>query len=376
MTPVLSRVTLAGWAIAAIGLLGDCALIGLHLARRPWDADFRIVYAAATVGRGAGWSLLFDEGRIHAVEAAIGPAPYWAYLNPPPLAWLAAPFSYLDYRAALAAWTVLLVAALAAALWLAMPAIRGARMGWALAATFWAFPVVFGISEGQPTAVLMLGVVAAWRLSGAGRDGLAGAALGLTLLKPHTAWLVPIAFAVAGRPRVLLGYAGVVIPITALSALSLGEAGLQAWLSALTQAKSGVPAPLFIFPAFLPGPEAFAAEGLAVVVTIAAAWRHRQSATPALLIAIGVAGSLLAAPYLNIQDLSLLVVAGWLLWPEVGSWRQKALMGTVFVALLISPGTSQLVLPAEAIWLLANLVGSGNRDRADEGARRGTSGPA
>jgi len=51
-------------------------------------------------------------------------------------------------------------------------------------------------------------------------------------------------------------------------------------------------------------------------------------------------------------------------------------MGTVFVALLISPGTSQLVLPAEAIWLLANLVGSGNRDRADEGARRGTSGPA
>ena len=356
MTRALARVTLAGWVVAAAGLLCDFALVVLHFARRPWDADFRIFYAAATVGRRAGWSLLFDEGKIHAVEVSIGPPRYWAYLNPPPMAWLAAPFSYFDYRTAFAAWTALLVVALVATAWLALPAIRGARMGWALAAAFWAFPVVFGIVEGQPTAVLMLSVVAAWRLSSSGRDGLAGAALGLTLLKPHTAWLVPVAFAVAGRPRVILGYAAAVLPIAALSALSLGEAGLQAWLSALTQVKSGVPAPLFIFPAFLPGPMALAAEGLAVVVTIAAAWRHRQSATPALLIAIGVAGSLLAAPYLNIQDLSLLVVAGWLLWPEVGSLRQKALMGTVFVALLISPGTSQLVLPAEAVWLLATLA--------------------
>lgn len=353
-----SRLALAGWAIAGTGLLGDCVLIGLHFARRPWDADFRIFYAAASVGRSAGWAHVFDEMRIHAVEAAIGPPPYWAYLNPPPLAWLAAPFSFLDYRVAFAIWMVLLATALAASIHLARPAIGEERLGWALAAAFWSFPVFFGISEGQPTAVLMLGVVAAWRLSSAGRDGLAGAALGLTLLKPHTAWLIPVVFAVAGRPRVIAGYAATGLPIAALSALSLGESGLHAWLLALTQTRADVAAPLFIFPAFLPAPVALAAEGLAVVLTIAAAWRHRETATPALLIAIGVAGSLLAAPYLNIQDLSLLVVAGWLLWPEISTGRQRALIGTVLLALLISPGTSQLVIPAEAVWLLATLAGA------------------
>jgi len=361
MTPVPARVTIAGWVAAGLGLTGAAALIGLHLARRPWDADFRIFYAAATVGRRAGWSLLFDEERIHAVEASIGPAPYWAYLNPPPLAWLAAPFSYLDYRAAFTAWTLLLVAALALTVWLALPAIGRARLGWALAAALWAFPVVFGIVEGQPTAILMLSVVAAWRLSTSGRDGLAGAVLGLTLLKPHTAWLVPIAFAVAGRPRVLFGYAATVLPIAVLSALSLGSSGLEGWLVALTQTRSDVPAPLFIFPAFLPLPLALAVEAGFALLALVAAKRLRRAATPALLIGIGVAGSLLAAPYLNLQDLSLLVVAGWLLWPEVAVWRGKALLGTVLLALLVTPGTSQLVIPAESAWLLATLVGASGR---------------
>lgn len=347
--------SVAGWLLAALGLAADATLIGLHLARRPWDADFRIFYAAASVGRTRGWAQIYDQVQVRAVEAALGPPPHWAFLNPPPLAWLAAPLSVLGYRDAFAVWTALLVAALVATAWLALPAVGGPRLGWALAAAFWAFPVAFGVAEGQVTPLLMLAVVTAWRFAVAGRYGLAGVALGLTVLKPHTAWLVPVVFLVAGRPRVLLGYLAVSIPLAAVSVASLGASGLGDWVGSLKATAAGVPPPLFIFPAFLPGPWSYAAELAAVLVTLAAGYRRRFEASPALLIGIGIAGSVAAAPYLNLQDLSLLVVAGWLLWPEAATRGARALLASVYLALFITPGTTLLVLFAECIWLATTL---------------------
>ena len=349
--PRRRAISIAGRLLAAGGVAADVALVVVHYVRRPWDADFRIFFAAATAGRDAGWAGIYDQSRIRAVEMTLGPGPYWAYLNPPPLAWLAAPFTLLPYRAGLALWTLVLVAAFVFALHLARPALEGGRWTWALAAACFAFPVVFGITEGQPTALLMLSAVAAWRLLRTGRDGLAGAVLGVTLLKPHLAWLVPLVFLVAGRPRVVLGYLAVLLPVAALSAVSLGPAGLTEWLAALTATRSTVPPPLFILPAFLPTVPALALEIGAAIFVLISARRRRRDATPALLLSMGLAGSLVAAPYLNIQDLSLLVAAGWLLWPEALSRGAKALLGTVYLALLISPGTSLLVLPAEATWL-------------------------
>ena len=343
--------TIAGWVLAAGGVAADLALLVTHFVRRPWDADFRIFFAAATAGREDGWAHIYDQSRVHAIEMAIGPAPFWAYLNPPPLAWLAAPFALLPYGAGLAAWTLALVVAFGLALHLAGPALVGGRRTWALAAACFAFPVVFGISEGQPTALLMLSAVGAWRLLRGGRDSLAGAVLGVSLLKPHLAWLVPLVFLVAGRPRVLLGYLAVLVPVAALSALSLGPAGLGDWLAALSTTRSTVPPPLFILPAFLPTAPALALELAAALFVLAAARRRRTDASPALLLSMGLAGSLVAAPYLNIQDLSLLVAAGWLLWPEAVSRGRRALLGAVYLALAISPGSSLLVLPAELVWL-------------------------
>ena len=347
----------AGWGVAGAGLVVSSRIVFVHLTRRPWDTDFRILFSAASVGRGDGWSSIFDPALVAAVEAGIGPPPFFAYLSPPPLAWLAAPFSYPNYKVGLAAWTALLLVSLAAAAWLARPALEGSRLGWAIGAALWASPVVFGLAEGQPVALLALGLVASWRLARSGRDVLAGVALGLTLLKPHTAWLVPLAFAVGGRPRVLLGYLAIALPLAAASLLSLGVAGAALWFEALTHAASDAHAPLFIFRAYLPSGVALAVEAAAVVATLAAALRRRGEASGALLIAIGVAGSFLAAPYLNLQDLALLVVAGWMLWPELDNWRQKALSGCVYLAVFITPASTQLILPAEVVWLFVALSG-------------------
>jgi hypothetical protein len=70
----------------------------------------------------------------------------------------------------------------------------------------------------------------------------------------------------------------------------------------------------------------------------------------ARLLAVGVAGSALASPYLNIQDLALLVVAGWLLWLEADR-AERLLLGLGWVGVAASAGTGLPVLAVESAWL-------------------------
>lgn len=349
-TPLPSRLRIAGWTLAAAGGLAALGLLLSHGVRHPWDADFRLYYAVAELGRQAGWSHIYDQARLRPLQAAIGPGPYWPYANPPLLAWLATPFSYLSYPLAYGLWSALMAVVLAVAIWLARPAITADRLPWLLAATFWAYPVVFGLSEGQPVPFVALGLVAAWRLAGLGRDFAAGAALGLTLLKPHLAWLVPIAFLVAGRWRVLAGYATVAVLLALASAASVGVDGLHAW-SADAQAVAA-DKPLQVFPGLLPEPWALIAELISLASTVVVLVRIRRRATPARLLAVGLVGSFLVSPHLNVQDLTLLILAGWLLWPEITSRTERWVSGAVLAAVLVTPASTALVIPAEAVWLV------------------------
>lgn len=344
---------IAGWTLAGAGLVAAAGLLVLHGIRHPWDADFRLYYAVAELGRQAGWPAIYDYGRLRPLQAAIGPGPYWPFANPPPLAWLALPFSYLPYGLAYGLWTGLFALVLAAALWLARPAVSPHRLPWLLAATIWAYPVLFGISEGQPVPLLALGVVLAWRLAGSGRDLAAGAAFGLTLFKPHLGWLVPIGFLLAGRWRFLAGYLAVALPFALVSAASVGVEGLRSWY--LDAQLVAVDRPRQVFPGLLPQPWAGLAELASLLVTLGVLWRIRRVATPARLLAVGLVGSLLVSPHVNVQDLTLLLVAGWLLWSELDS-RGRTLAGAVYAAVFITPGTTILVLPAELLWLAGSAV--------------------
>ena len=53
-----------------------------------------------------------------------------------------------------------------------------------LGAIAW-YPVLYSLSLGQPVVLVMLGVIVCWRLAESGKPYLAGAALGLSVLKPQ-----------------------------------------------------------------------------------------------------------------------------------------------------------------------------------------------
>ncbi len=116
---------------------------------------------------------------------------YFAY--PFYTVFLLAPLAPLDYAWAEAIWLVLLEAALVAALillldlfgWQPGPMLLGVSVLW----TLFFYPAARGILLGQPgIAVYFLEVLALWALA-KGREGLAGAALALSTIKPQMGFL-------------------------------------------------------------------------------------------------------------------------------------------------------------------------------------------
>ena len=74
----------------------------------PWFAvrnDFRLIYGAALTGLEHGYSHLYDLSLQKAVTGTLDAGFYWQpYLNPPPLVWLATPFTLLPFGVAIWLW--------------------------------------------------------------------------------------------------------------------------------------------------------------------------------------------------------------------------------------------------------------------------------
>jgi hypothetical protein len=68
-------------------------------------------------------------------------------------------------------------------------------------------PLLLLVGNAQLDGVLVLGFGLSWHLLRSGREGWAGAALGLALVKPHVALGVAAGLLVAQRWRVLFGWA-------------------------------------------------------------------------------------------------------------------------------------------------------------------------
>jgi hypothetical protein len=352
---------LVAWSLALSGLLADAILLVLHFSRRPYDADFRNFYATALLGRKAGWAHIYDIAAQARIADVIGPGHDWPYLNPPLLAWLAAPFTFLPYVPAALLWSAVLIALLGLALVAARP---GPRLPWYLASIALAFPFLFGVEQGQVIALLALSLVLCHRFDRSGHPFLAGAVLGLTLLKPHVVFLVPVVLLLAGRLRVFVAWTAICLVVAALTVTSLGVEGMAAWYQSVAAVRAQVPAPHFTLAFWLPGIPGLAAGAVVAAGTLAVAWRSRDEST-ARILALGVVGSALASPYLNIQDLALLVVAGWLLWQEINR-AEKLLLGLGWIGVAASAGTGLPVLAVESSWLASAVARTASRTR--EGA--------
>jgi hypothetical protein len=218
---------------------------------------------------------------------------------------------------------------------------------------------------GAVSAFGALIVIVAWRLVGSGRPLAGGLMLSLLAIKPQLGLLVAPALLVAGRWRVFAGWVAGSGVLVAASLLALGSQGLAGELEALRVAGSWELSRHFTLAALAGGPWLHPAQALCGGLALAAAWRTRRWGIE-LPIAAGILGSLLVSPYLSLQDYTMLLPAGWLVW-RAGApvWLLAlTLLAAIPLELALSWGPVPILL-VELAWLAA-LVALPERRAAGE----------
>jgi alpha-1,2-mannosyltransferase len=277
--------------------------------------DLSFYYAAARLGLTHGWSGLYNlelqQEQLQAIGSQIRVAELARYISPPPLAWLVVPFTVLPFQWAYVLWSVVLMLALALTWLLASPGRGRSRVLYLVAAIGW-LPVIYGLQLGQPGMLIALGVAACYALLQRDREVAAGAVLGVMVLKPQLAILVPAALLVTGRWRAFAAATVVVAMLVAISALALGGGGVAAYEQRLSFA-STVPVnqAQTLAPWIGNLPVTRAIQVVIAVWALGLAYRLRARGA-GLVIAVALVGGLAAGPYVHYDDLTMLGLAGWL----------------------------------------------------------------
>ncbi len=277
--------------------------------------DFTFYYAAARIGLVHGWPKIYDLGlqqaELDAIGSGIKIAQLARYISPPPVAWSALPLIALPFPVAYWIWSGLLLAALALTWRLAAPGHGPARLIHLAAAIGW-LPVIYALQLGQPALFVALGVAACYALMVGNRPFWAGFALVALALKPQLAFLVPVALLLSGRTRAFWGSALSLGLVALISAIALGPGGISAYEARISFA-AGVPVNQELTIAPLIG-NLSVTRAIQVVVagwSLALAYRLRRRGPEWVLIPALVGGQL-ASPYLHLDDLTMLGLAGWL----------------------------------------------------------------
>lgn len=248
-------------------------------------------------------------------------------------------------------------------------------------------PVMWS-THGQITAYHGLGValcLALWR----DRPVLAGAALVLTIAKPHLG-LVPTGAlllwaATTGELRLLAGFGGALLGLV-LASVGIRPQWIGQWVDAVVNPPPEVvvarakfaPTVVHLAGRWLPGEVAAVLGVLAAAVTGGGLLRwllgERGRLSPNAIVAVAVPATFLMTPYAQGYDLSLLAVAGVLL---VGGWfrvqgERRRWLGIGLAGVYLFPYAVQLLgwpqaalLPSAVVCLALAAV---NRDSLD-GAR-------
>jgi hypothetical protein len=315
--------------------------------------DFYVYYLAAQLGRAYGWAAIYDPAVfLPPVTAAVGkPLPY---LNPPELAWLVTPLSFLPYSLAAWIWTGVLATAFLLVWYLVAPGRGLIRLIHGVGAAA-LLPVFVGLLFGQVSLVVVAALALSWWLLSRGQPWLAGLALSALILKPQMAFMVPLALLLAGYGRVFLAWLAISVPLAIITLLAAGT-GVFSHISQSLHIASGIPGPIqSSLLRQLPLP--VAAIGIIMVLGISALilWRDRGSG-PARPIAVGLIGSMLVSPYVNFYDLSALVLAGWLvLRTNPPRWQRAVTLG-MYVPLYGAPIWPFVTLVCICGWLVSLAV--------------------
>jgi hypothetical protein len=299
--------------------------------------DLTFYYAAAKIGLSHGWQSIYDlrlqQEALDALGSRIQIAELARYISPPPVAWLAVPLTLLPFQAAYFVWSALLLGALGWTWYLTAPGTGRLRLVYLAAAVGW-LPVIYGLQLGQPGLFVALGVAGCYALLRSGRPFWAGLALGALVLKPQLAFLVPPALLVGGRYRAFWGSVVAIGVLALIAAVVVGPSGIATYQERLTFA-AGVPVNRELTIAGLIGNVSVARviQILLAIWSLVLVYRLRGRGHEWIFIPVLV-GGLVASPYLHLDDLVMLGLAGWLYLrtsPRPG-WSWIAVIALVIAA--------------------------------------------
>ena len=307
--------TAAGAATAGLFAIFDLYQWLVAYASDRFHNDFTFYLVAARIGLAHGWPSIYDlnlqQAELDALGSKITIAELARYISPPPVAWLAVPFTALPYDLAYWLWSALLVASLVTAWYLAAPGAGPGRVIFLAAAVGW-LPVIYGLQLAQPGMFVALGVAGSYALLRGNRPVLAGIALGALAFKPQLAFLAPLALLAARQDRAFLGSVVSLGILAAVSALALGPQGLSAYQARLGFAAS-VPVNREMTLAYLIS-DVNLTRAIQVLIglwSLFLAYRLRRRG-PEWPYVCALVGGMLATPYVHLDDLMMLGLAAWL----------------------------------------------------------------
>ncbi|WP_242137103.1 glycosyltransferase family 87 protein [Sphingomonas sp. TREG-RG-20F-R18-01] len=203
------------WILIVVSLVAALGTVltarhGIDLMGKPLGTDFLAFWTASKLALAGRSGAAYDLAQLYAIQRAAMPVePGPSFLYPPPFLLLCLPLGLVPYFVALIGW--LLVTG--AAYWLALRRWLGLspRVASGGALTAFAFPaVLMNTGHGQngflTCALLGSGL---WLIDR--RPWLAGALLGLLVIKPQIALAIPVLVLASGRWRVAVAGAATAI---------------------------------------------------------------------------------------------------------------------------------------------------------------------
>lgn len=326
----LARRLLPWLALAAVLIAIVLNFLSRH---EPPGIDFHTYKAAAVVGLEQGWSHIYDQAVVSVAQKQLDPGEVaQPFLSPPTVAWLAALLVPMPYAPSYYLWSVLTLAAYAAALAWSISS-RGIAHWILVAAAIAPWWVLEAARVGQVVPLVAASLAVSWRLLREDRNVAAGLVLSLLLLKPNTAFVVPLAVLAAGRFRtfVTLSAVGAVLAVVALLTIG-GDGAIDYWSQLTGSLPTGADALTLERGLHVRGPVITALRIVIILAALVAAFRLRRS--PGLVLVAGILGSLIAVPYLHASDLCLLAVASVIAWEErpVLAWHVPLAAGWLFTS--------------------------------------------
>jgi hypothetical protein len=331
--------------------------------------DFFSFYSAAKLYVLKGGSAVYDLTLQKQFELQVTGQPpdrfiVLPYFHPPYYTLLIAPLAALSYRQAyyaMAAFNLLLAAALVALLVWNSLRIHG-RAGIVAAALIAGFfPLFVTVLQGQSDLVVLVPLAAAYTAWARGRHGWAGIFSALALAKPQLLLLIPVLFLARRAWSALAGFAAVVAALGIVSVVGFGFSAVWGYLGAvgtwaiggrlpaggeLVYTDTAVYSLRNILEALPGGGKAVALVILVLLLALVAlslSWRPDK---PRLDFALAVAASLVLSPHQNVHDLALLVIpgfaladlslAGQLRWPRAAAVVLAAAYAAINLTLAIN----------------------------------------